>query len=193
MIVGNLDTQLPLVGPNPPISLRERGSKEEEKGGIVVRDSAVKRGAYSTKLRSQQDNGCPSLAHSHTVSTQLYQMPLSFLLPLFWSVLSLTSAFLLLITEGWGIMKGRLTQAVLGPIAEKRTPLPLSSLSVPPAFVTGCLLIFSVQCLTLTPPTAFVLEGRMHNSARCIKVSRKKEEKRHNHTLKPISDLCLMP
>lgn len=90
MIVGNLDTQLPLVGPNPPISLRERGSKEEEKGGIVVRDSAVKRGAYSTKLRSQQDNGCPSLAHSHTVSTQLYQMPLSFLLPLFWSVLSLS-------------------------------------------------------------------------------------------------------
>lgn len=90
MIVGNLDTQLPLVGPNPPISLRERGSKEEEKGGIVVRDSAVKRGAYSTKLRSQQDNGCPSLAHSHTVSTQLYQTPLSFLLPLFWSVLSLS-------------------------------------------------------------------------------------------------------
>lgn len=113
---------------------------------------------------------------------------------LFFLFLFLTSAFLLLITEGWGIMKGRLTQAVLGPIAEKRTPLPLSSLSVPPAFVTGCLLIFSVQCLTLTPPTAFVLEGRMHNSARCIKVSRKKEEeKRHNHTLKPISDLCLMP
>lgn len=90
MIVGNLDTQFPSVGPNPPISLRERGSREEEKGGIVARDSAVKRGAYSTKLRSQQDNGCPSLAHSHTVSTQLYQTPLSFLLPLLCSVLSLS-------------------------------------------------------------------------------------------------------
>ncbi len=89
MIVGNLDTQFPSVGPNPPISLRERGSRAEEKGGIVARDSAVKRGAYSTKLRSRQDNGCPSLAHSHTVSTQLYQTPLSFLLPLC-SVLSLS-------------------------------------------------------------------------------------------------------
>lgn len=90
MIVGNLDTQLPSVGPNPPISLRERGRRAEEKGGIVARDSAVKRGAYSTKLRSRQDNGCPSLAHSHTVSTQLYQTPLSFLLPLLSSVLSLS-------------------------------------------------------------------------------------------------------
>lgn len=90
MIVGNLDTQSPSVGPNPPISLRERGRRVEEKGGIVARDSAVKRGAYSTKLRSQQDNGCPSLAHSHTVSTQLYQTPLSFLLPLLCSVLSLS-------------------------------------------------------------------------------------------------------
>lgn len=90
MIVGNLDTQSPSVGPNPPISLRERGSRAEEKGGIVARDSAVKRGAYSTKLRSRQDNGCPSLAHSHTVSTQLYQTPLSFLLPLLCSVLSLS-------------------------------------------------------------------------------------------------------
>lgn len=87
-IVGNLYTQFPSVGPNPPISLRERESGAEEKGGIVARDSAVKRGAYSTKLRSQQDNGCPSLAHSHTVSTQLYQTPLSFLLPLLCSVLS---------------------------------------------------------------------------------------------------------
>lgn len=90
MIVGNLDTQFPSVGPNPPISLRERGSRAEEKGGIVARDSAVKRGAYSTKLRSRQDNGCPSLAHSHTVSTQLYQTPLSFLLPILCSVLSLS-------------------------------------------------------------------------------------------------------
>lgn len=90
MIVGNLDTQSPSVGPNPPISLRERGSRVEEKGGIVARDSAVKRGSYSTKLRSRQDNGCPSLAHSHTVSTQLYQTPLSFLLPLLCSVLSLS-------------------------------------------------------------------------------------------------------
>lgn len=90
MIVGNLDTRFPSVGPNPPISLRERGSRAEEKGGIVARDSAVKRGAYSTKLRSPQDNGCPSLAHSHTVSTQLYQTPLSFLLPLLCSVLSLS-------------------------------------------------------------------------------------------------------
>lgn len=90
MIVGNLGTQSPSVGPNPPISLRERGSRAEEKGGIVARDSAVKRGAYSTKLRSRQDNGCPSLAHSHTVSTQLYQTPLSFLPPLLCSVLSLS-------------------------------------------------------------------------------------------------------
>lgn len=42
-------------------------------------DSARERGAYSTKLRSRRDNGCPSLAHSHAVSTQLYQTPLSFL------------------------------------------------------------------------------------------------------------------
>lgn len=44
-------------------------------------DSARERGAYSTKLRSRRDNGCPSLAHSHAVSTQLYQTPLSFLPP----------------------------------------------------------------------------------------------------------------
>lgn len=61
----------------------------EEKGGIVTGDSAVRRGTYSTKLRSRQDNGCPSLAHSHTVSTQLYQTPHSFLLPLLSSALSL--------------------------------------------------------------------------------------------------------
>lgn len=53
-------------------------------------DSAVKRGTYSTKLRSRQDNGCPSLAHSHTVSTQLYQTLHSFLLPLLSSALSLS-------------------------------------------------------------------------------------------------------
>lgn len=62
----------------------------EEKGGIVTGDSAVKRGTYSTKLRSRQDNGCPSLAHSHTGSTQLYQTPHSFLLPLLCSALSLS-------------------------------------------------------------------------------------------------------
>ena len=81
-------------------------------------DSAVKRGTYSTKLRSRQDNGCPSLAHSHTVSTQLYQTPLSLLPPLLCSALSLsfslTSVFLLLITEEWGIMKPQLTRVVLG-------------------------------------------------------------------------------
>lgn len=96
-------------------------------------DSAVKRGAYSTKLRSLQDNGCPSVAHSHTVSTQLYQTPLSFLPPLICSVLfflflSLSLSrppFFSLITEGRRIMKGRLTQAALGPVVEKRSSLSL--------------------------------------------------------------------
>lgn len=156
MIVGNLDTQFPSVGPNPPISLRERGSRAEEKGGIVARDSAVKRGAYSTKLRSRQDNGCPSLAHSHTVSTQLYQTPLSFLLPLLCSVLSLSLSHVRLSSphhRDGGIMKPRLTQAVLGPVSEKRSSLFLTLLN-------GHLLIFSVQHLKPTPPTAFVLEGK---------------------------------
>lgn len=97
-IVDNLDTQSRSAGLNPPISLRERarerererGSRVEEKGGIVTGDSAVKRGTYSTKLRSRRDNGCPSLAHSHTLSTQLYQTPLSFLPPRLCSALSLS-------------------------------------------------------------------------------------------------------
>lgn len=42
---------------------------------------------------------------------------------LFFLCLSLTSAFLLLITEGRGIMKPQLTQAVLGPVVEDRTSL----------------------------------------------------------------------
>lgn len=130
MIVGNLDTQFPSVGPDPPISLRDRGSREKEKGGIVTGDSAVKRGAYSTKLRSLQDNGCPSLPHSHTVSTQLYQMPLSFLLPLLCSVLSLSFPHVRLSSphdRGMGIMKPWLTQADLGPDAEERSSLSLLS------------------------------------------------------------------
>lgn len=49
-------------------------------------------------------------------------------------------------------MKPRLTQAVLGPVSEKRSSLFLTLLN-------GHLLIFSVQRLKPTPPTAFVLEG----------------------------------
>lgn len=154
MIVGNLDTQFPSVGPNPPISLRERGSRAEEKGGIVARDSAVKRGAYSTKLRSQQDNGCPSLAHSHTVSTQLYQTPLSFLPPLLCSVLSLSLSlsrppFFSLIAEGRGIMKPR---AVLGARGEELSRtlslLSMGTFSSPP-----------FRRPAPAPPTAFVFGG----------------------------------
>lgn len=61
--------------------------------------------------------------HSSIKRLFLFFFPSSVLFFLF---LSLTSAFLLLITEGWGIMKPRLTQAVLGPVLENRSSLSLS-------------------------------------------------------------------
>lgn len=159
MIVGNLDTQFPSVGPNPPISLRERGSRAEEKGGIVARDSAVKRGAYSTKLRSRQDNGCPSLAHSHTVSTQLYQTPLSFLLPLC-SVLSLSFSHVRLSSphhRGMGDNENPGSPRLFwGPFLEKRSSNSSSSQWAPS------------HLLCSTPYTSsthrFCFGGRMYSS-----------------------------
>lgn len=127
-IVDNLDTQPRSAGLNPPISLRERGSRVEEKGGIVTGDSAVKRGTYSTKLRSRQDNGCPSLAHSHTVSTQLYQTPHSFLLPLLSSALSLSFSHVRLSSPHHRGMGDNETPALSGP-SGARTSFSLSLLA----------------------------------------------------------------
>lgn len=100
----------------------------EEKGGIVTGDSAVKRGTYSTKLRSRQDNGCPSLAHSHTVSTQLYQTPHSFLLPLLSSALSLSFSRVRLSSPHHRGMGDNETPAHSGP-SGARTSFSLSSLA----------------------------------------------------------------
>lgn len=102
----------------------------EEKGGIVTGDSAVKRGTYSTKLRSRQDNGCPSLAHSHTVSTQLYQTPHSFLLPLLSSALSLSFSHVRLSSPHHRGMGDNETPAHSGP-SGARTSFSLSLLLPP--------------------------------------------------------------
>ena len=122
--------------------------------------------------------------HSSIKRLFLFFFPSSVLFFLF---LSLTSAFLLLITEGRGIMKPQLTQAVLGPVSEKRSALspslslslPLSpshslslSLSLSPSLSLSLplsLSLFSIGTFssslfplynqTRAPPTAFVLEG----------------------------------
>lgn len=120
----------------------------------MARDSAVKRGAYSTKLRSQQDNGCPSLAHSHMVSTQLYQTPLSFLLPLLCSVLSLSFSHVRLSSPHHRGMGDNETPARSGcsgaRFREEELPLSFSNSSqwAPSHHL----------CQTPAPPTAFVSE-----------------------------------
>lgn len=124
MIVGNLDTKFPSVGPNPPISLREREQRRGERRHCGSRQCSKKRSVqYQIEVEARQwlpfTRSFTHGLHTALSNASFFYFPLlCSLLPLF---LSLTSAFLPLITEGWRIMKSLLTQAVLGPGVKNRS------------------------------------------------------------------------
>lgn len=54
-MVGNLDTQFPFVGPNPPISLREREQRRREKRHCGSRQCSKKRSVqYQIEVAARQ-------------------------------------------------------------------------------------------------------------------------------------------